>query len=94
MFFIFVLWYNFSRCNIYCKLYERKCFYEVYFDEIIEVVKDIKRINIDALDGIVCWFDELLHEYQYLTGFSDSRINGLCVVLNRQINKLKKRVEL
>lgn len=94
MFFIFVLWYNFSRCNIYCKLYERKCFYEVYFDEIIEVVKDIKRINIDALDCIVCWFDELLHEYQYLTGFSDGRINGLCVVLNRQINKLRKRVEL
>ena len=65
----------------------------MYFDEIIEVVKDIKRINIDALDGIVCWFDELLHEYQHLTGFSDSRIHGLCVVLNRQINRLRERME-
>lgn len=66
----------------------------MYFDEIIGVVKDIKRINIDALDGIVEWFDELLHEYQYLTGFSDGRISGLCVVLNRQINKLRNMIDL
>ena len=73
---------------------EGRFFYEVKpFDEIIKVVKDIKRINIDALDGIVCWFDELLHEYQHLTGFSDSRIHGLCVVLNRQINRLRERIE-
>ncbi len=66
-------------------------FYEVKpFDEIIKVVKNIKRIDISKLDGIVEWFDELLHKYQYLTGYSDTRINKLCILLNRQINKLKE----
>lgn len=69
-------------------------FYEVKpFDEIIKVVKDIKRIDISKLDGIVEWFDELLHKYQYITNFSDTRINKLCILLNRQINKLKKYYE-
>ena len=69
-------------------------FYEVKsFDEIIKVVEDIKRIDISKLDGIVEWFDELLHKYQYITNFSDTRINKLCILLNRQINKLKKYYE-
>ena len=70
---------------------EGRLFYEVKpFDEIIKVVKDIKRINLSKLDGIVEWFDELLHKYQHLTNFSDTRINRLCILLNRQLNKLKK----
>ncbi len=69
-------------------------FYEVKpFDEIIKVVKNIKRIDISKLDGIVEWFDELLHKYQHLTGYSDTRINKLCILLNRQINKLKRLIE-
>lgn len=73
---------------------EGRLFYEVKpFDEIIKVVKDLKRIDISALDGIVEWFDELLHKYQYLTRFSDTRINRLCIILNRQINKLKSFIE-
>lgn len=73
---------------------EGKLFYEVKpFDEIIKVVKDIKRIDLNKLDGIVEWFDELLHKYQTLTGYSDIRINRLCILLNRQINKLKKLQE-
>ena len=73
---------------------EGRLFYEVKpFDEIIKVVKDIKRIDLSKLDGIVEWFDELLHKYQNLTGFSDTRINRLCILLNRQINKLKKLQE-
>ena len=71
-----------------------RLFYEVKpFDEIIKVVKDLKRIDISKLDGITEWFDVLLHKYQYLTKFSDSRINKLCIILNRQINKLKKLIE-
>ena len=71
-----------------------KLFYEVKpFDEIIKVVEDIKRIDINKLDGIVEWFDALLHKYQYITNFSDTRINKLCILLNRQINKLKKYYE-
>lgn len=69
-------------------------FYEVkLFDEIIKIVKDIKRINLKKLDGIVEWFDNLLHEYQNITHMSDKRINLLCVLLNRQIKKLESLVE-
>ena len=70
---------------------EGRLFYEVKpFEEIITIVKNIKRIDLSKLDGIVEWFDLLLHKYQYLTKFSDSRINKLCILLNRQINRLKK----
>lgn len=69
---------------------EGRFFYEVKpFDEIIKVVKDIKRIDVNKLDGLVEWFDTLLHEYQSVTKFSNSRINMLCILLNRQINKLR-----
>ncbi len=68
-----------------------RLFYEVKpFDEIIKVVKNIKRIDISKLDGVVEWFDGLLHQYQHLTGYSDTRINRLCVLINAQINKLKE----
>lgn len=71
-----------------------RLFYEVkYYDEIIKVVKNIKRIDISKLDGIVEEFDELLHKYQYITHISDRRINRLCIILNRQINKLIKLIE-
>ena len=73
---------------------EGKLFYEVKsFDEIIKVVKDIKRIDVSKLEDIPEWFDNLLHEYQDITGYSDNRINKLCILLNRQINKLKKLIE-
>ncbi len=73
---------------------EGRLFYEIKpFDEIIKVVKNIKRIDINKLDGLVEWFDNLLHKYQHLTGYSDTRINRLCLILNRQINKLKELIE-
>ena len=73
---------------------EGRLFYEVKsFNEIIKVVKDLKRIDISKLDGIVEWFDELLHKYQHLTKFSNTRINRLCIILNRQINKLKDIID-
>ena len=73
---------------------EGRLFYEVKsFNEIIKVVKNLKRIEINKLDGIVEWFDDLLHKYQHLTNFSDIRINRLCIILNSQINKLKKLIE-
>ncbi len=73
---------------------EGRFFYEVKpFDEIIKIVSDLKRINISKLDGIVEWFDDLLHQYQNITKMSDKRIHLLCVLLNRQINKLKSLIE-
>ena len=71
-----------------------RLFYEVKpFDEIIKVVKDIKRIDISKLDGVVEEFDKLLHEYQQYTHISDKRIYRLCLLLERQINKLRQLIE-
>lgn len=63
------------------------------FDDIIKVVKNIKRIDIKMLESLPEWFNDTLHKYQHLTNFSDTRINKLCILLNRQINKLKKIIE-
>lgn len=72
---------------------EGRFFYEVKpFDEIIKIVKNLKRIDIDKLNDLPEWFDNLLHQYQNLTNFSDTRINKLCIILNRQIYKLKKLI--
>ena len=71
-----------------------RLFYEVKpFDEIIKVVHNIKRIDISKLSDIPEEFDKLLHKYQSITKMSDKRIYRLCVLLNRQINKLKKIIE-
>lgn len=71
-----------------------RLFYELKpFDEIIKLVRDIKRIDISKLDNIPEYFDDLLHKYQHITHISDKRINRLCILLNRQINKLKKIIE-
>lgn len=71
-----------------------RLFYEVKpFDEIIKVVHNIKRIDVSKLSDIPEEFDKLLHRYQSITKMSDKRIYRLCVLLNRQINKLKKIIE-
>ena len=59
------------------KIYEIKP-----FKEIIQVVQDLNRIDIDKLQDLAAWFDDLLHPYQ-------QRIYKLCVLLNRQIHNLK-----
>ena len=48
----------------------------------------VVKIDIKKLDGIVEWFDDLLHKYQTITRYSDSRIDKICILLNRQINRL------
>lgn len=69
-------------------------FYEVKsFDEIIKLVENPKRINITKLDDVVDEFDKLLHKYQNITHYSPKKIYNLCVLLQRQINKLKKIIE-
>ena len=71
-----------------------RLFYEVKpFDEIIKVVHNIKRIDVSKLSDIPEEFDKLLHKYQSITKMSDKRIYRLCVLLNRQINRLKKIIE-
>lgn len=69
---------------------EGKFFYEIKpFKEIIQVVQDLNRIDIYALQDLPAWFDGLLHQYQHMTYYSDQRIHKLCVLLNRQIHNLK-----
>ena len=72
-----------------------RLFYEIKpFDEIIKVVKDITRIDASKLEDIPEEFDNMLHKYQHLTKISDKRIYRLCVLLQRQKNKLKKLIEV
>ncbi len=66
------------------KIYEIKL-----FREIIQVVQDLNRIDIDKLQDLAAWFDGLLHQYQHMTSYSNQRIHKLCVLLNRQIHNLK-----
>lgn len=61
-------------------------FYNVY-DFIISKIKDIKRIDLSKLDGVVDEFDELLHKYQSITRMTDRRINKICTLLISRINK-------
>ena len=73
---------------------EGRFFYNVdKFDNIIKNVSDFRRLDISRLNNIVEEFDKLLYDYQEITHLSDKRINLLCVLLNRQINKLKKLQE-
>lgn len=65
-------------------------FYNVYdFNFIISKIKDIKRIDLSKLDGVVDEFDELLHKYQSITRMTDRRINKICTLLISRINKLE-----
>lgn len=52
-------------------------------------IKDIKRIDLSKLDGVVDEFDELLHKYQSTTIMTDRRINKICTLLISKINKLE-----
>lgn len=66
------------------KIYEIKL-----FREIIQVVQDLNRIDIDTLQDLPAWFDDLLYPYRHMTYYSDQRIHKLCILLNRQIHNLK-----
>lgn len=57
------------------KIYEIKP-----FKEIIQVVQDLNRVDIDTLQDLAAWFDDLLHHYQHMTYYSDQRIHKLCFV--------------
>lgn len=54
------------------KIYEIKP-----FKEIIQVVQDLNRIDIDTLQDLPAWFDDLLHPYQHMTYYSNLRIHNL-----------------
>ncbi len=71
-----------------------RLFYQVLpFDEILKVVKDLKRFDLTKLDGVVEEFDDLLHAYQHITHMTDRRINKICTLLFSRIEKLKEMIE-
>lgn len=69
-------------------------FYNVNnFDDILPFIKNLKRFDLNKLDGAVEEFDELLHKYQDITKMTDRRINQICTLLFSRINKLKTIIE-
>lgn len=70
-----------------------KFFYEEReFSNIIKIVRNFKRFDISKLKDLPEWFDDLLHDYQTYTKMSDNKIYQICVLLNRQINKLEELI--
>ncbi len=63
------------------------------FENIIKIVRNIKRIDLSKLDGVVEKFSELLKKCKDVISISDYRINNLCDLLNKRINKLKKIID-
>lgn len=69
-------------------------FYNVSnFDNILDNIKNLKKYDLNKLDGICEEFDELLHKYQHITKMTDRRINKICTLLFSRINKLKKKID-
>lgn len=69
-------------------------FYNVNnFDDILPFIKNLKRFDLNKLDGVVEEFDKLLHKYQGITKMADRRIKEICTLLFSRINKLKKITE-
>ena len=68
------------------------CFENYYLCDTNDF-KDLKKYDLNKLDGICEEFDELLHKYQHITKMTDRRINKICTLLFSRINKLKKKIE-
>lgn len=63
------------------------------YEDILKSIKDgIKRIDINALNGLVNEYESLLRTYQSKLDISDNRINKLVNGLNIRINKLNKHI--
>ncbi len=63
------------------------------YEDILKSIKDgIKRIDINALDGLVNEYESLLRTYQSKLDISDNRINKLVNGLNIRISKLNKHI--
>ena len=73
---------------------EGRFFYNINnFDNILDCIKDLKKYNLNKLDGICEEFDDLLHKYQPITKMTDRRINKICTLLFSRIIKLKKKID-
>ena len=62
------------------------------FDDIIQVVENKERIDVERLSGIVDEYYQTLIKYQKYTNVSLEKINIECFLLKRQIDKLKSLI--
>ena len=62
------------------------------FDDIIQVVENPERIDVERLSGIVDEYYQTLIKYQKYTNVSLEKINIECFLLKRQIDKLKSLI--
>lgn len=73
---------------------EGRFFYNINnFDNILDCIKNLKKYDLNKLDGICEEFDDLLHKYQSITKMTDRRINKICTLLFSRISKLKKKID-
>lgn len=63
------------------------------YDDILKYIKNIKRVNVDNLDGIVNEYKEILEKYQPYTDMTEERKHKLCFGLELRINKLKQYIK-
>ena len=63
------------------------------YEDILKCVKDIKRIDIKALDGIVDEYKKTLVKYKIYIDSSEERIEKLCEGLKIRIELLRKHIE-
>ena len=63
------------------------------YEDILKCVKDIKRIDIKALDGILEEYKKILEKYKIYTDSSEERIEKLCEGLKIRIELLRKHIE-
>ena len=61
-------------------------------NKLINIVRNFKRFDISKLKDLPERFDDLLYEYQTYTKMSNNKIYQICVLLNRQINKLEELI--
>ena len=60
---------------------------------MLKYIKNINRIDINKLDGIVEEYKNVLKKYQNYTDMTDQRLEKLVFGLNLRINNLKKYIE-
>ena len=63
------------------------------YEDILKCVKNIKRIDIKALDGILEEYKKILEKYKIYTDSSEERIEKLCEGLKIRIELLRKHIE-
>ena len=59
------------------------------FEDLLEQIKDPGRFDLSVLDGIEQLLADKLYLYRTLTGISNERIEALCRLLRRRIDRVK-----